>query len=150
MPSPNGLCTECYEKTAEADRQVEVREINEAKQKKDMEIESILVSTETMLQGINVQERMGVITAECAYGMHVFKDFFAAVRDVVGGRSKAVENTLKDARDAALYDLKSRAHDLGANAVISIDISYTQIGQGGHTMIVVVASGTAARVAKQA
>ena len=47
MPSPNGLCTECYEKTAEADRQVEVREINEAKQKKDMEIESILVSTET-------------------------------------------------------------------------------------------------------
>ena len=83
-----------------------------------------------------------MITAECAFGMNIFKDLFAAVRDIVGGRSEAVQKTLRDSRKTVLYELKKEAHRVGANAVVGIDLDYMELSTGG-SMILMVASGTA-------
>ena len=74
--------------------------------------------------------------------MNIFKDLFAGVRDIVGGRSKAVQNTLRDSRRTALYKLKKEAYEVGANAVVGVDLDYIELS-GGTGMIILVASGTA-------
>ena len=66
---------------------------------------------------MNVAE---IVTAEVAFGMNIFKDLFAAVRDIVGGRSEAVQETMRDSRRTALYELKKEAHAVGANAVVGV------------------------------
>ncbi|MGI3184308.1 YbjQ family protein [Nioella aestuarii] len=106
------------------------------------QVRKVLVTTE-MQPDINIQERITIITAECAYGMNLFKDMFASVRNIVGGRSEAVQKTMRDARETVLYELKKEAHRVGANAVVGVDLDYTQIGSGGNTMVMLVASGTA-------
>jgi uncharacterized protein YbjQ (UPF0145 family) len=117
---------------------------HEATQKSDeARLRSIVISTETMLEGVKVKQRLGIVTAECAYGMNVFKDLFASIRNIVGGRSEAVQNTMRDARDTVLSELKKEAYSRGANAVIAVDLDYTQIGDGGAAMVLLVASGTA-------
>ena len=85
---------------------------------------------------------MRCIAAECAFGMNIFKDLFAAVRDVVGGRSEAVQKTMRDSRQTALYELKKEAHRVGANAVVEIDLDYMEMSSAG-SMVLLVASGTA-------
>ncbi len=105
-------------------------------------IDAILVTTE-MQPDIHIRKRLTIVTAEVAYGMNVFKDLFAGVRNIVGGRSEAIQNTMRDARETVLYELKREAHALGANAVIAVDLDYTQIGDGGWNMVLLVASGTA-------
>jgi uncharacterized protein YbjQ (UPF0145 family) len=75
-------------------------------------------------------------------GANIFKDIFASVRDIVGGRSGSYESTLRDAREAALKELESEARGRGANAVIGVDFDYEVLGQGG-SMLMVTASGTA-------
>lgn len=87
------------------------------------EIARILVTTE-MQPSIDISERLGVITAECAFGMNVFKDIFAGIRNIVGGRSKAIQDTMRSARETALYELKVEADMLGADAVVAVDIDY--------------------------
>ena len=72
----------------------------------------------------------------------MFKDLFAGVRDIVGGRSKAVQNTLRDSRRTALYELKKEAYEVGANAVVGVDLDYMEMSSGG-SMVLLVASGTA-------
>ena len=103
----------------------------------------MLVTTAHTLQGIEVTKYLGVISAECAYGMNMFKDMFANVRNLVGGRSAAVEDTMRDSRETVLLELKREAHAKGANAVIALDVDYTQLGSGGNMMVLVSASGTA-------
>ena len=112
-----------------------------AQQKLHDEIDAIMLTTETA-PNINITERIEVITAECAFGMNIFKDLFAAVRDIVGGRSEAVQKTLRDSRKTVLYELKKVAHRVGANAVVGIDLDYMELSTGG-SMILMVASGTA-------
>ena len=112
-----------------------------AQQKLHDEIDAIMLTTETA-PNINITERIEVITAECAFGMNIFKDLFAAVRDIVGGRSEAVQKTLRDSRKTVLYELKKEAHRVGANAVVGIDLDYMELSTGG-SMILMVASGTA-------
>ena len=107
------------------------------------ELDAILVTTSHTLQGIEVTKYLGVISAECAYGMNMFKDMFANVRNLVGGRSAAVEDTMRDSRETVLLELKRAAHAKGANAVIALDVDYTQLGAGGNMMVLVTASGTA-------
>ena len=75
--------------------------------------------------------------------MNIFKDLFAGVRDIVGGRSKAVQNTLRDSRRTALYELKKEAYEVGANAVVGVDLDYMELSSGGSGMVILVASGTA-------
>jgi len=74
--------------------------------------------------------------------MNIFKDLFASVRDVVGGRSEAVQATMRDARRTALYELKKEAHAVGANAVVGVDLDYVELSSGG-SMVMLVATGTA-------
>lgn len=108
-------------------------------------IEAILLTTETAIN-LNITRRIEIVTAECALGMHIFKDLFAGVRDIVGGRSEAVQKTMRDARKTALFELKREAYLVGANAVVGVDLDYTEISANSN-MIMLVASGTAVIVA---
>ena len=110
-------------------------------QELDTIIDAIMLTTEAA-PNINIAKRIEIITAECAFGMNIFKELFAGVRDIVGGRSKAVQKTMRDSRRTALYELKKEAHAVGANAVVGVDLDYMELSSGG-TMVLLVASGTA-------
>ena len=114
----------------------------------DAEIEAVLLTTETN-PDLKILERIEIITAECVFGMNIFKDIFASIRDIVGGRSKAFQDTLRDARKTALYELKREAHEVGANAVVGVDLDYSEISGGRRNMLFLVASGTAVRIEGQ-
>jgi uncharacterized protein YbjQ (UPF0145 family) len=106
----------------------------------------MLVSTTTALEGRPVAEYLGVVTGEVIVGANIFKDLFAGIRDIVGGRSGSYESTLRDARKTAIEELKDEARALGADAVIGVDLDYEVLGQGG-SMLMVSASGTAVKLA---
>jgi uncharacterized protein YbjQ (UPF0145 family) len=106
---------------------------------------AMLMSTTTMIEGRPVRDYLGVVTGEVIVGANIFKDLFAGIRDIVGGRSGAYEGALRDARTTALEELKQEAVALGADAVIAIDLDYEVLGQGG-SMLMVSASGTAVRL----
>ena len=107
----------------------------------EQQINTILLTTETATN-LKIIKRIEIVTAECAFGMNIFKDLFAGVRDIVGGRSEAVQKTMRDARRTALYELKREAHLVGANAVVGVDLDYVELSSAG-SMIMLVASGTA-------
>ena len=107
----------------------------------DAEIEAIMLTTETA-PNLKITRRIEVITAEVAYGTNIFKDLFTDVRDIVGGRATAIQNTVRDARRAALHELKREAYEVGANAVVGIDLDYVELSSF-KSMVMLVASGTA-------
>ncbi|MHA6325998.1 YbjQ family protein [Roseivivax sp. CAU 1753] len=115
------------------------------RQNRDHEVSQVLLTTEAYPEGLKIEKRIEVVTAECAFGMNLFKDLFAGVRDVFGGRSEAVQKTLRDSRRTALYELKKEAHAVGANAVVGIDLDYVELSGAGN-MVLLVASGTAVRI----
>jgi uncharacterized protein YbjQ (UPF0145 family) len=104
-------------------------------------IEAVILTTEST-PSIEIIKRIEIVTAECAFGMNLFKDLFAGVRDIVGGRSEAVQKTMRDARRTALYELKSEAYEVGANAVVGVSLNYVELSSTGN-MVMLVASGTA-------
>lgn len=89
-----------------------------------------------------MQKYLGVVTGEAIIGANLFKDIFASIRDVVGGRSGSYERVLREAKDNALKEMEERARALGANAVLGLDLDYETIGSNG-SMLMVSASGTA-------
>ncbi len=104
----------------------------------------MLVVTATQLQGKNIKEYIGLVTGEAILGANIFKDFFAGIRDIVGGRSAAYEGELKKAKELAVNEMSDQARLAGANAVIAVDLDYETIGSGGGGhMLMVSASGTA-------
>ncbi len=102
----------------------------------------MLLSTTPTMEGRHIREYKGVVTGEAILGANLFRDIFAGIRDIVGGRSGAYEKVLKDARDTALEELGEEAQRLGANAVVGIDLDYEVLGSNG-SMLMVSASGTA-------
>jgi uncharacterized protein YbjQ (UPF0145 family) len=100
------------------------------------------MSTTTAIEGRPVSRYLGVVTGEAIIGANIFRDVFAAVRDIVGGRSATYERALAEARQVALTEMEQRASELGANAVIGIDIDYEVLGQQ-NGMLMVSVSGTA-------
>lgn len=102
----------------------------------------MLLSTTGTLDGHKVTRYIGVVTGEAVMGVNVFRDFFASIRDVIGGRSGGYQNALKDARNAAFADLVDEATKVGANAVIGIDIDYEVLGKA-NGMLMVSVTGTA-------
>ncbi|MDG1116937.1 MAG: heavy metal-binding domain-containing protein [Flavimaricola sp.] len=120
----------------------EAEKLAEAHRQKSAAIEAVILTTEAYPQGMTITKRIEIVTAECAFGMNIFKDLFAGVRDIVGGRSAAVQKTLRDSRRTALYELKKEAHAVGANAVIGVDLDYVEMSSAGN-MVLLVASGTA-------
>ena len=105
----------------------------------------MLMTTTTAIEGRPVRQYLGVVTGEVIVGANIFKDLFASVRDIVGGRSGAYEGALRDARQTALEELRQEAVMLGADGVIGIDLDYEVLGQGG-SMLMVSASGTAVKL----
>ena len=105
----------------------------------------MIQSTTPTLEGKSVQSYHGVVTGEAILGANVFKDIFASIRDIVGGRSAAYERELQKAREIAFDEMEKKAADLGANAIVGIDIDYETVGaQGGMLMVSV--SGTAVTI----
>lgn len=105
----------------------------------------MLLTTTNVVEGRPVQEYLGVINAQSIIGANIFKDIFAGLRDVFGGRSKTYERVLEEAKEDALRELAEKAQTLGANAVVGVDLDFETIGSGG-SMLMVIATGTAVRL----
>jgi uncharacterized protein YbjQ (UPF0145 family) len=104
----------------------------------------MLVVTTDTIQGKNITQYHGVVTGEAILGTNIFKDFFASIRDIIGGRSASYENELRKAKDIALAEMIKQAEDLGANAIVGVDLDYEAISSGqSTTMMMVSANGTA-------
>lgn len=102
----------------------------------------MIMSTTSVIEGRPVSRYFGVVTGEAIIGANIFRDLFAAVRDIVGGRSATYERALDEARKVAMAEMEQRAIEMGANAVIAIDIDYEVLGQN-NGMLMVAVSGTA-------
>ena len=102
----------------------------------------VLVTTTNTLDGHRITRYLGVVSGEAILGANLFKDIFAGLRDIVGGRSAAYENELRKAKEIAMQEMASQASQLGANAVIGVDLDYENLGANGG-MLMVTAAGTA-------
>jgi len=102
-------------------------------------------STTPSIEGKKISQYHGVVTGEAILGANIFKDFFAGIRDIVGGRSAAYEKELRKARQVAFEEMEQEAAELGANAVVGIDIDYETVGARGG-MLMVSVSGTAVTI----
>ena len=110
----------------------------------------MIVSTTPTIEGRQVAEYKGVVTGEAILGTNIFRDIFASIRDIVGGRSGSYEEALSEARDIAIAEMEQEALSRGADAVIGIDLDYENITAGsGGSMLMVSASGTAVVLAKE-
>jgi uncharacterized protein YbjQ (UPF0145 family) len=105
----------------------------------------MILSTTNTIEGKPVNDYLGIVTGETIIGANIFKDFFASIRDIVGGRSGSYERVLREAKDTALKEMKEEAIKLNANAVIGIDLDYETVGNNGG-MLMVTASGTAVKL----
>lgn len=102
----------------------------------------MILTTTPNIEGKQITNYYGVVSGEVITGINFVKDFFASVRNVIGGRTRSYEDELTEARETALRELEKRALSIGANAVIGIDIDYEVLGSGNN-MLMVIASGTA-------
>ena len=102
----------------------------------------MILSTTPQIEGHPIREYKGVVTGETIIGANMFKDLFAGIRDIVGGRAGSYEKVLIEAKDTSMQEMMQRAYALGANAVVGIDIDYETIG-GNGSMLMVATSGTA-------
>jgi uncharacterized protein YbjQ (UPF0145 family) len=104
----------------------------------------MIVTTTPSIEGKRIVEYKGLVTGEAIMGANILRDFTAGIRDIIGGRSGQYEKILRRGRDIAVGDLQKSAEEMGANAVIGVDVDYETLGQYGMLMIAV--SGTAVRI----
>ena len=102
----------------------------------------MIITTTPSIEGKRIIDYKGVISGEVIVGINAFKDLFASVRNIIGGRSKSYEDELVKARAAAMKELEEQAEDLGANAIVGVDIDYQALG-ADNGMIMVIVTGTA-------
>lgn len=104
----------------------------------------MLITTTPQIEGRKITRYLGLVSGEAILGANIFRDFFASIRDIVGGRSAAYEGELRKAKEIALKEMADQAQALGGNAVVGVDLDYEtiQVGPGGG-MLMVSASGTA-------
>jgi uncharacterized protein YbjQ (UPF0145 family) len=103
---------------------------------------AVIVTTTPSIDGKKITSYRGIVTGEAIMGANIFKDLFAGIRDIVGGRSATYERELRRAREIAMDEIKTAAAEMGANAVVGIDIDYETVG-GNASMLMVTVSGTA-------
>jgi len=106
----------------------------------------VVLTTTANVPNKEIKEVVAIVSAEVAVGMNIFKDMFSAVRDVVGGRGGAVQNTLRDLRGQALEELRQEASRVGADAVVGVDLDYSEFSGGGRSKLFIVANGTAVKL----
>jgi len=104
----------------------------------------MIVTTTPGVEGRPIRDYLGIVTGEAILGANVFRDLFAGIRDVIGGRSGSYEEVLREARDAALREMEVEASKRGADAIVAVDLDYETVSQG--TMLMVTASGTAVKI----
>jgi uncharacterized protein YbjQ (UPF0145 family) len=104
----------------------------------------MILTTTPSIEGRHITDYLGVVTGETIIGANFIRDFFAGIRDIVGGRSGSYEEVLRQAKDTAMREMSQRAAELGANAIVGIDLDYETVGSNG-SMLMVTASGTAVR-----
>jgi len=102
----------------------------------------MILTTTNTLETHTIKEYLGIVSGETIIGANIFKDFFAGIRDIVGGRSGSYESVLREAKEIALKEMEEQAQKLGASAIIGIDLDYETVGAKGG-MLMVTASGTA-------
>jgi uncharacterized protein YbjQ (UPF0145 family) len=105
----------------------------------------MIVTTTAVVEGKPVREYLGVVTGEAIIGANIFRDLFANIRDIIGGRSGSYEQVLRQARDAAINEMMAEAKARGADAVVGVDLDY-EAGISQGTMLMVACSGTAVRL----
>ena len=106
----------------------------------------MLLSTTSILDGYQIENYLGIVSGETIIGANIFKDFFASITDIVGGRSSAYEQVLREAKSTAMVEMELQARHLGANAILGIDLDYETTREG---MLMVTVSGTAVKVKKK-
>ncbi|WP_340676883.1 heavy metal-binding domain-containing protein [Paraglaciecola sp.] len=104
----------------------------------------MIITTTNNLEGKKIEQYIGIVVGEAVMGANIFKDVFASIRDIVGGRSGAYEDELTKARKIGFLELEQEARAMGANAVVGVDIDYEVVGKGG-SMLMVSISGTAVK-----
>ena len=104
----------------------------------------MLLTTTNTIEGKQITQYYGIVSGETIIGANMFKDFFAGIRDIVGGRAGTYESVLREAKEIAMREMSDQAKSLGANAVIGIDLDYETVGANG-SMLMVTAAGTAVR-----
>ena len=102
----------------------------------------MLITTTPNIEGKRITRYYGIVSGETIVGANIFRDFFASIRDVIGGRSNSYEEVLRKAKNSALREMEEQAMRMGANAVIGVDLDFETVGQNG-SMLMVTASGTA-------
>lgn len=139
----DGICLQCHEEIlARKSKEAPTPAVQKPVVVENAALARIIVTTESA-SNLPIARRLDIITAEVVIGMHLFKDIAGMFRDVFGGRSKAMQDGLRDARKTALAELRREAHALGADAVVGVDLDYSEISGGGKNMLFLVASGTA-------
>ena len=134
---PGGRCHQTYAIWKDFDR-IKVERLEKEKLIKA----AMILTTTPTVEGRQIREYKGVVFGEVVNGVNFLKDFKASIRNIIGGRSGSYENELIDARTNAMREMESRARDMGANAVVGIDIDYEVLGEA-NGMLMVTASGTA-------
>lgn len=144
----DGICLGCVQDMRRDDplqrRNDDEKRAVEREEQRQRMIRSVQITTEAWVGDV---DRLGVVAAEVVLGMNIFKDVMANVRDIVGGRSGTVQETFDEARSTALDEVRVKASEIGADAVIAISISYHTISTGpGLNMMMVAVTGTAVRM----
>lgn len=140
----SGICKSCSRRVEEADEQHKAARLS----KFSNPAEETILTTAYSIAGREIDSEIEIISAEVVFGMNIFRDVFAGLRDIVGGRSGSVQKVLRDARLKALSELKSEAKLVKADAVIAVSLNYHELTGGGKNgAIMLVASGTAVKLA---
>ena len=106
----------------------------------------MLVVTTPSVEGKKITRHLGIVSGEAIMGANIFKDIFASIRDIVGGRSQAYEKELQRAKQIAIEEMTAEAKAVGANAIVAVDLDYESISMSGSNMLMVAASGTAVTI----
>ena len=139
-----GVCFEC-QPAAKIEQERERQESEQISAELLSRAQTVLLTTEHTAPG-EVVERLGIVATECCLGVGAFRDALASIRDIFGGRSKAMQRALSEARQSALSDLKTEVARLGGNCAVAVTLGYEQIGPDGGNMLLVTATGTAVRI----
>jgi len=142
IPQPTGrLGIDVVEHHFDPDTYLQERELSELEGR-------IIVTSTPAIEGYRIARTIELISAECVFGLNIFKDFLAGLTDVFGGRSKTTQRALRDARRTCIMELKREAALVGANAVVGVDLDYSEFSGQGKSMLFLVATGTAVVVEK--